>query len=232
MFARLMRSNTSSPFWCIAGMLLLTAGWAFGDSQINNRGLLGIMLDDYRSSESAEAEPVFLGSQVVEVTPGLPADRAGIRVGDVIVAVDEESVESTGHLQVMVSAKEPGRVVSITLVRESGVETVPVRVGSWKSFLLRTPTFGPFFSVIQLDPVTPELRKRYRLPEGAEGLVVTRISEDSIFHTVLSEGVVIEKINGSPVLNRDDVLEFMRSGLNRLQIVEDGIVGSLAIRGY
>lgn len=209
-------------------------GWgSMADLQATSgtRGLLGLMLADYVPEGGLE-DSEFLGSEVVEVTPGLPAARAGLLEGDVIVAVDEVFIRSTKHLQVTISEKTPGTVVAIKVVRPGQVLDVPVRITSWEAFLLEKPRFGLFSSAIQVRPLDAELRTVYRIPPEWEGLVVVGVDEQSIYRNILEEGSLILKINQKPAQQIDDILQHFHSGLNQLEILESGVVGSLAIRGY
>lgn len=64
------------------------------------------------------------GVEVVEVVPGSPADRAGIRPGDVIVDVDGERVASAGDLQRLMVEELIGREVPARVVREGSARSV------------------------------------------------------------------------------------------------------------
>lgn len=58
------------------------------------------------------------GVLVEEVSDGSPAEKAGIQVGDIIVSVDGEGVESSSDLREIVSSREPGDEVTVKLVRQ------------------------------------------------------------------------------------------------------------------
>lgn len=195
------------------------------------RGLLGLMLADY-IPEGGLKTAEFLGSEVVEVTPGLPADRAGIVKGDVIVAVDEVYIRSTNHLQVTISEKTPGTVVLVKVARPGEIIDLPVRITSWETFLLEKPRFGLFSSAIEVRPLNEELRQIYQIPDDRDGLVIISVDEQSIYRNVMEEGSLILKINERPAEKVEDLLRHFHSGLNQLEILESGVVGSLAIRGY
>ena len=64
------------------------------------------------------------GARVAQVRRGTPAERAGIRAGDVIVAVNGERVRSTDALRSAIDAKRPGDSVTLTIRRNGNERTV------------------------------------------------------------------------------------------------------------
>ncbi|MGI9289756.1 MAG: DegQ family serine endoprotease [Gammaproteobacteria bacterium] len=84
------------------------------------RGLLGVSIRDF-SAETAEALGIetddFNGALVEEVFPESPAEKAGIEVGDVIVAVDGQKVSGAGDLRTTIGLKRSGESVKISVKR-------------------------------------------------------------------------------------------------------------------
>jgi putative serine protease PepD len=64
------------------------------------------------------------------VTAGGPGDRAGIRAGDVITAIDGEAVHSGEELIVRIRSHRPGDALTLTVVRGGERRTVPLTLGS------------------------------------------------------------------------------------------------------
>jgi putative serine protease PepD len=69
------------------------------------------------------------GVAVVGVTPGGPAATAGVRTGDVIVAVDDERTPTAQALGAVLADLVPGRTVAVTVVRGPGQEDLEVTLG-------------------------------------------------------------------------------------------------------
>lgn len=69
------------------------------------------------------------GAFVVDVVPGSGADEAGIRVGDVIVAVDGEAITSNERLGEIIREHEPGDEVEITVEREGRERQITAVIG-------------------------------------------------------------------------------------------------------
>ncbi|HEY3069947.1 MAG TPA: trypsin-like peptidase domain-containing protein [Gaiellaceae bacterium] len=86
---------------------------------------------------SGKAEHAYLGVgvydqtgvvRVTQVRTGTPASLAGLRVGDVITAVDGTKVTSAGALTSAIGSKKPGDTVSITYTRGGSSHTVSVKL--------------------------------------------------------------------------------------------------------
>ncbi len=86
------------------------------------RGLLGVSIRDF-SAETAEALGIetdnFQGALVEEVFPDSPAEKAGIEVGDIIVAVDGQKISGAGDLRTTIGLKRSGDKVRITVNRNA-----------------------------------------------------------------------------------------------------------------
>ncbi len=84
------------------------------------RGLLGVGIRDF-SAETAEALGIetddYNGALVEEVSPESPAEKAGIEVGDVIIAVDGQKISGAGDLRTTIGLKRSGDEVEITVSR-------------------------------------------------------------------------------------------------------------------
>jgi S1-C subfamily serine protease len=63
------------------------------------------------------------------VVPGSPADKAGIKEGDVITKVGNDTVNSTNSLQSLIAKHNSGDKVRVTLVRDGKEQTVEVTLG-------------------------------------------------------------------------------------------------------
>jgi serine protease Do len=75
--------------------------------------------------------PVQQGIIVLEVEPGSPAARAGLRVQDIITQIGGDAVATGGDLRRILRERRPGEQVRLTLVRPPGGrrETLDVRLG-------------------------------------------------------------------------------------------------------
>ena len=94
------------------------------------RGFIGVQIQPV-TKDIAEAmgmkEPK--GALVAEAVKGGPADKAGIKTGDTIVAVDGQAIREPKELSRRIVALEPGKSVSLTVLRDGKERSVTVEIG-------------------------------------------------------------------------------------------------------
>jgi serine protease Do/serine protease DegQ len=93
------------------------------------RGLLGVSISDF-SADTGKAYGVDAkaGALVQEVVSGAAAEKAGVQVGDVIVAIDGEAVTSASSLRTTIGVKRSGESVKIDLLRDGKRRTVTAKL--------------------------------------------------------------------------------------------------------
>jgi len=174
------------------------------------RGFLGINISEvtpekqeYFGLKSAE------GAFVESVTAGQPADKAGVRKGDVITAVDGQPVASNDELIRIVSGKQPGAKVRLRLIREGREMDVTAVLADRAEGLVtsqgRKPGEAPHPEEgapldkalgLAIDDITPELRRYFDLPAELDGALVTSVSQvGPAYEQGIREGDVITEVN-------------------------------------
>ncbi len=92
------------------------------------RGWLGVSVQDV-TPEPGRGTARGSGVLVAGIERGSPAGRAGLRIGDVVLAVNGERVESSRALVRNVAMVPPGQTVRLTLQREGRPQEISVQVG-------------------------------------------------------------------------------------------------------
>jgi S1-C subfamily serine protease len=83
------------------------------------RGLIGVQGEDLSLAEATKLNLGKAGAvRVSLVSEGLPAAKAGLRIGDVIVALDGKPFENWNELRLAISRRKPGEVLTINFIRE------------------------------------------------------------------------------------------------------------------
>jgi serine protease Do len=177
------------------------------------RGWLGIAFQPLDEALAAAVKaPDARGALVANVTPGGPADKAGMKTGDVIVAVDGKPLTDVRRLPALVAGLEPGRTVPVEVLRTGAKRTLRVRVGEIPGEEAAAGKPGkpaPPGSKAE-DPDTARLgfevgvidaRLRARLKAGEVdgGVVVTRVTPGSAAASKLRRGDIVVEAGGKRV---------------------------------
>lgn len=95
------------------------------------RGQIGISIQDITPDlrKAFDLKNGQRGILVSSVSTGSPAEKAGLKEGDIIIAVDDKSTHSTGQLRSRIGAKSIGDKVQITVIRENKQKKFKINVG-------------------------------------------------------------------------------------------------------
>ncbi len=178
------------------------------------RGYVGLGLNTFDGDRwEALGQPRdFKGAYVASVTPGGPADGAGVQVGDLLVSVNGRAVANGTEATRAVGAARPGETIRLEVLRDGRRRTINVRSGTRppESELLAqddlggvgaapTPPAAPQGQVVEgatVTPLTAALRARFSVPDGVTGIVVTEVERGSAAaESGLRAGVVISRAN-------------------------------------
>jgi serine protease Do len=186
-----------------------------------SRGWLGISIQELDRATreafglSAETKGVLIG----DVFKGQPADKAGIKRGDVVQSIDGKPTETANRLRNIVAALNPGKTVPVELLRNGkrlkvnvklvsrdeseGVAQTDRRQGA-QDAPQQAQEDGRFIGMT-VAPLTPELRDRLGLPKSAQGLAVTEVEPGSqAAQEGLRAGDVILEVNRKPAASVKD----------------------------
>jgi serine protease Do len=136
------------------------------------------------------------GVVVVNVEPGSPADKSGLRVGDVIMAYNGERIDQANELPRLVAGTKPGDQAKVELVREGKPQSLQVAVGEATPAATAgasRPGQGmkPSRLGVSVREAAPEERKALGIDYG---LVITEVP-DKLAGSPLRPGDVIVAVN-------------------------------------
>lgn len=95
-----------------------------------SRGFIGVQVQAVtRDFAEAMGSNETKGALVAEIVRGGPADMAGLKAGDVIVAVEGQAIREPKELSRRIAGVEPGKPVALTVLRDGKERTVTVNIG-------------------------------------------------------------------------------------------------------
>jgi serine protease Do len=194
------------------------------------RGRIGVQVQrDQITQKAAESFglPGASGAVISSVNEGGPADRAGLRPGDVVTEYNGKAVKDSDQLVDMVVHTKPGTTVPLKVYRNKQPRSMSLTVEELNlneemGIRGREENESPEEEKLEtglgleLTPLTPELARRLRLPDGEGGAIVTRVERNSAASRagVGPQDVILE-VNQQPVNSMSDVrkaLQGIQSG--------------------
>lgn len=156
------------------------------------------------------------GALVSSVNKGDPADKSGIRAGDIIIEFDGKEIKEVNDLPKTVAATSSGKTVKVKVIRDGKEKIILVTVGIMKE---EGETFAkeekeeptPEKQLgIAVQSLTPELARKYGLKEAA-GVIILQVKPDSPAATAgIRRGDIIKEVNRASVTNLQDYKDAMK----------------------
>jgi len=191
------------------GLVMLAASTALA-AAAGGWGWLGVRIRDLSEQEVEEISREHgiregFGALIVEVIPDTPAESAGLRSGDLVVALGDRPVVDTRGLQRFVASAGVGEAVALTVLRrEEGRRRIPVRL-------------APMPEAVAADRISAEFGFLVREPEAQGelgwGRPAAAPSVSGVFPgsraaaAGIKVGDVLVEVNGRPVLTLQAVRE-------------------------
>jgi S1-C subfamily serine protease len=174
------------------------------------RGKLGVTIGDLTQDLAAQFNfKSTQGALVQDVEPGQPADRAGVKAGDIITEVQGQRIDDSSRLRNLVAQAAPGSTIKIKVWRDGSERELTATLAELDPKAVVTAggkggsrPAGSALSGVRVENVTPETTRRLNLPSSARGVVITEVEPDSSAADAgLQRGDVIEEVNRQPVAN-------------------------------
>jgi len=179
------------------------------------RGYLGIVIQQL-TPDLAESFDLDSGKGILvaQVSEDSPAEKAGLRQGDVIVEYRGEAVTDVGSFRNRVSLTAPGSTEPITVLRGGKRKTLQVTIGKLTEDKLIAQ--GPAQSAdeigLTVQTLTPQLAEQFDAEPG-EGVVVTEVRPGSIAAMAgIETGSVILQVNREAVKSAADFQRTVKQG--------------------
>ncbi|MCX5872120.1 MAG: DegQ family serine endoprotease [Deltaproteobacteria bacterium] len=178
------------------------------------RGLLGVNIQDLNESLAKSfGKSDSEGALVSQVIEGSPAEKAGIKAGDIILKFNNETVKGAAHLKNLVGKEKPGTSATLNIYRDKKTMDVPVQIAErTEKAIASSGTGAPSTTSndlgIEIEKVPAAVASKMELKEG-QGLLVKDASSDGYGARMgLRPGDVILELDGTAV---SDVNEFNKA---------------------
>jgi serine protease Do len=192
-----------------------------------SRGWLGIEIRKIDEAIMKQFNlPDMKGVLVNNVLENTPAEKAGLRRGDVVREVNGEKVESPEDLQNKIFSRKPGERVVLKILRDKKEQEITVKLGELpekvaSSGVVTEEEKGTrTWLGMEVQELNEDLAEKYNIPKNEKGVVVMNVKSGSKAEEIgLQEGDLIKSINRYPTTT---VEEFEK--ISKKVVLSEGVV--------
>jgi len=190
------------------------------DGKKIRRGWIGVTIQDVdQNSAKALGMNKAYGALVGSVMPGEPADKAGVKAGDIILSVDGKEIEDSNALLRNIAGKNPGAEIKITVWRDGKTHALNLTLGERTPEQLSAQRGGPNkpgkdvesdVLGISVRPVTAEEARTLKLDKNQGGLTVVGVTPGKpAAENDIRQGDVILTANLKPVKSAQELAKII-----------------------
>jgi serine protease Do len=179
------------------------------------RGYLGVVIQNVTPTLAEEFKlKDNKGALIGDVVPDGPADKAGLKNGDVVTEFNGHPVTDSRRLQLDVASTKPGSSVPVEILRNGEKKSLDVTVkelpGADKlaSKDSSNESDNGTLNGVEVADLDQQARQQFDVPRNIKGAVVTQVDPGSAAAEAgLKPGVVIQEINHQPVKSADEAVK-------------------------
>ncbi|MDR2696744.1 MAG: Do family serine endopeptidase [Deltaproteobacteria bacterium] len=190
------------------------------DGKKIRRGWIGVTIQDVdQNSAKALGLDKAHGALIGSVMPGEPADKAGVKAGDVILFVDGKDIADSSALLRTIAGKAPGAEIRIIVWRDGKSHELGLTLGERTPEQLSAQRGGPGkpgknteadILGISVRPVTAEEARTLKLEKNQGGLMVVSVSPGKpAADNDIRQGDVIVSANLKPLKTAQDLVKIV-----------------------
>jgi len=192
-----------------------------------SRSWLGVMIQNITPELRAKLGlGTDEGALVSDVVSGAPAEKAGIKRGDVILEFDGKPIRSSRDLPFVVASTPIGKTVAVEVMRDNQRMNLQVRTEELKEEAEAAPPAEarPYLGM-EVQEITPEMAKNYNLSRTS-GLIIVQVESGSPAEDAgLTAGDIIVEIDKKPVKDvntMNNLLAGVKEGQTILFLIDRG----------
>ena len=191
------------------------------------RGYLGVMIQDVNPALEKEFQLKNpQGALVSDVTPKSPAEKAGLKSGDLILDFNGKKVTDSRHLKLEVARTRPGESVPVKILRDGETKTLDITVKELpgteqiaKNDSNHPDDNGTLNGVTVAD-IDGNARQQFDLPGTIKGVVITEVDPNSpSAEAGLKPGDVIQEINRKPVKTAEEAVKMTEKATDKTTLL-------------
>lgn len=174
------------------------------------RAYLGVSIADVEDNLSKFYDK-RMGAVVTGVQKNTPAEKIGLKRGDLIISVNNTKIESASSLKNVIGTFKSNEKVQIQYIRNRTLYTKEVKLGSTEDATYES-AFGMNYKGMQLEPLNDNIKKELGIPQHINGIYVSKIKKDSeAYKKGVQKGDILIQIENSEIQNLKDFKDAIKN---------------------
>ncbi len=178
------------------------------------RGYLGVYIQDLTPTMAQAMNlKVSEGAIIADVEKGGPAEKAGIKAGDVVVEFNGRKITGSAHLRYLVASTPPNTKVTLKIIRDGNEKEITVKLGTLKQEEIAKTTKAKLKNLLNFNVVgvNSQTAKKYGIDTNAKGVIVVDLKPySSAARAGLANGDLIIAMNGKSIKDLDSFNEAVK----------------------
>ncbi|STO96365.1 Do family serine endopeptidase [Helicobacter canis] len=175
------------------------------------RGYLGVGTQDI-SQDLRNNYGEHKGAVVISIDPKSPAKNAGLLVWDLITAVDGKPIKNAADLRNRIGSIKPNQKITLTILRDGKTQNITITLAERKDAnakqdekLSESATESSALKGMRVEPLSPQIRQRYGIPDDIQGVIVTNVIENSKAQDAgFAQGDIISQVEEIAIKDTSD----------------------------
>jgi len=201
------------------------------------RGFIGVTISDM-SKDQKELYESKEGALISSVEKDMPADKAGIKRGDLITKINGKSIKNANELKNLIGSMAPGSSVEVEFERDGKSKSTTIKLDAMKSDSTTLGSAGEdsksAIEGLKLRTLNDSLRHKYNLDDDVSGALVLSVKDGSKADDYGFEvGDVIIQVGQNDVKSSDDFDRYIKDYKGKktlVWVIRRGIPQGLVIR--
>ena len=187
------------------------------------RAWLGVSISDL-SEDLHEFYGKKEGAVVISVEPKSPADKAGLKRGDLIIKVDSKAIGGANSLRNTIGALPPNKKVALEVVRDKKTITISAALTSLDKGSIAAAKSD--YKGLTIAPLTDEARSRLRLSRESRGVIVDSVTDNSEASKAgFASGDVIVQVESTEISDIDSFKKAIAGNAKkRFYVLRRGVI--------
>lgn len=174
------------------------------------RGYLGVVIDDLKQNLT-KLYNHKQGALILDVANDTPAEKAGLKRGDLIYAINNKEIKNRKDLQNVIASFKPNEDITVKVERDKKNIELNITLGNRAGLVTSEANNGKFLGGLLLSEINANTIKRFRLSSNVKGVLIVNVEPNSDAEKVgFQPGDVIIQIEDIEVKSFGDIQQAIR----------------------